>query len=192
MAVFRTTARITHSSIGGVGVNTWHLRTADEDINTESDLETLIGYIEDFYTGLGVNTFADDTTISMDGVCVQVGVEEPTVRDVTGWTLENVGAGAPLPPATAFCITWRSMVATRSGRGRTFINPLSTGILQDNGTPTESARDNFRAVTNALIEASDTFANGAIGVWSPTQNVLRDFVGATIPNEFAVLRSRRD
>jgi hypothetical protein len=64
--------------------------------------------------------------------------------------------------------------------------------VQDNGTPYETTRALIAAAGMDLISSFDESFDGALGVWSPTDEVLRDFTGCQVRNKFAVLRSRRD
>jgi hypothetical protein len=65
-------------------------------------------------------------------------------------------------------------------------------MAQSNGTPVEDVRLSMRDDARDLVTASQGFANGALGIYSRSEDVFRDFVFADVPNYFAVLRSRRD
>lgn len=191
MAVYRGVVTIEHPSLGGIGTNTWHARTTYEgDTGPDTDLETLSGFLETFYgdiTGL----VAGGTSFRQDGEWTRVS-GTPVIMETDSWA---VGAGTttpPLPPATALVASWRTSLASKRARGRTFVGPLSVNTLQDNGSPTEAARDTLAAAGADLIAAASGTGDGAFVVWSTVDEVGRDFTSCTVANEFAVLRSRRD
>lgn len=193
MPVYRTLVRTTHPILGGTGVNTFHFRTpgADPILPTEAFLQDATDALETFYGYVVGSLCPSGTTVSTDGVWTMLG-EDPQIVDEDGWSISATGSTNPLPPALSMCLTWRTSIASRSGRGRTFLNPLRTTIVQTNGTPTEAARTGLVNAGNALIAQFAPVTNGAFVVYSPTQNISRDLVGCSISNEFAVLRSRRD
>jgi hypothetical protein len=192
MTVFRMVVTIDSPVLGGTGVNIWHLRNTGSAPDPDSELNGLSELVHTFYSAIA-NYFKGDTTIAFDGTMVEVGSAEPEGHfDLDTWSVVGGTTTDDLPPANCIVVGWRTSVATRSGRGRTFLGPLSRDTLQDNGTPQEDVRSGILAAANALISSSEDSANGALGVWSVKQSVLRDFTGAAVTNQFAVLRSRRD
>ena len=191
MPIWRVPVEITSSVISGTGVNTWHIRTDGDGQGAQNEAEILLDDLETFYTAAGA-LLASGTRVRMRGTLRRVDGDTDQIITVPSWTYEKTGAGAALPPALAICPTLRSALPSRSGRGRFFLNPLSQATLQTNGTFVEGQRAALFNALAALISASEGFANGAFVVWSPTDGVGRDIVQATVPNEYAVLRSRRD
>lgn len=192
MPVFRGVVSIAHPSLGGEGSNTWHCRTVSvTNPGITADLVILTGMLEDLYNGLN-DVLAGGTLCTFDGEWIQIDSEEPEIHDVPGWSSASGTSTAPLPPANSMVISWRTNLASKRARGRTFVGPLGVNTLQDNGTPTEAARGLLDGHAEAFIEAFDGAFNGAFGVWSQLDAVLRDFTGASTANRFAVLRSRRD
>jgi hypothetical protein len=133
-------------------------------------------------------------------------VEEETSTEyvLTFAPVSGSGTGSA-PQALALVVTWRTEVAARRGRGRTFVGPLAPAVVATDGTPADTARSTLATAAAALVSSSQGFANGAIGVWGyqsaytgegdrpPGQpRVLRDFTGSTIRDLFGILRSRRD
>ncbi len=191
MPIYRTVAHISSPVLGGSGVNVFHVRI-DPTSDQGHVLGTMMGHVKDWYTSINL-LFSEDTTISWDGTGVTVDGDEPVlVQDDSTWSVPGGTTTPDLPPANALCVTWRSTIASRSGRGRTFLGPISKDILQDNGTPVEAARDTVQTANNALISSFSDPDGGALCVWSVKEKVGRDIVSASVPNEFAVLRSRRD
>lgn len=191
MALYRGVVTIEHPSLGGTGTNTWHFRTVAVDQLENADADGLSDILEQFYTDLDP-IYPGGTVLHFDGELSGVGSNEGTYVQATDWTVTIGGGIPPLPPATSLVVSWRGQSGDRSRRGRTFLGPLGTGNLEGDGTPTSSCLTTARDAAAALVSSSDSFANGAFGVWSRQESVLRDFVGSTVANQFAVLRSRRD
>jgi hypothetical protein len=185
---FRAVVEINSGFLGGIGTNTWHGRTAAQP---ELALAALGAMLEDFYLGV-FSYMATPITLNFSGIWQGVGPDQGEVLETAPWNVADGGTRAPLPPAIAQVVTWRTALASRSGRGRTFLGPMAAGTLQNNGTPTEESRAAIQTAATALIAASDGLGDGAFGVWSSTDQIFRDFRTASVPNEYAVLRSRRD
>lgn len=191
MALWKAVTRIVHPSLGGFGSNTWHLRTTGLEQAPFTGLGTLMGYLETFYQNVS-NVFPTAADIVFSGTIVGVGAEEGETREVDPWTVPGNGGSGCLPPATALVVGWRSDSGGRSGRGRTFLGPLSPGVLQDDGTIDQSVLSGVRTTAGQLVDASEGFNDGAFGVYSPQDSVLRDFTSSAVRDVFAVLTSRRD
>lgn len=177
-------------SSGSPGVNVWHVRTNALDVVNE-DVNYLAGVLETFYDECS-DIFPSDFTARFLGEAYGVGDDEGTVYVGDPWTIAGSGGTPHLPPATAMFVNWRGSTGGRRGRGRTYLSPLVTADNEGNGTPVEQVRTWVQTAADNLIESSDSFANGAVGVYSRVSNTFRDFVSAEVPNKFASLRSRRD
>jgi hypothetical protein len=203
MTILRVPINIAFPGAGSPGANIWHIRTADNVPATElSQANTLIGYIRQFYFS-NVTEFPATTVFSIGTV-----TEEETSREIspTFATVTGTGVGSA-PQALAMVVTWRTEIAARRGRGRTFVGPLSTATIQSDGTPSTSSRNAIVAAAAALVTSSMGFANGAIGVYGyqnaktggpgeprdpEDPKLFRDFTGSAVRDLFGVLRSRRD
>lgn len=199
MPTWRLPVNFSYADGGGPGVNVWHIR-ATGATPVETNLQSMVDAIHTFYDSItnggvsGADCFQRGTVFTA-GQAVDVDSDEATDVDWATLTVPNVGADAP--PVLALCLTWRTSIAARRGRGRTFLGPLSQNALQDNGTPDEDFRSVVGNAADALISTSTGFNNGAVGIYGresvgSSTHVIRDIVGRTVPNEFAVLRSRRD
>jgi hypothetical protein len=203
MAIFRVPVNIAFAGTGSPGANIWHIRTATPALTTElSEANTLIGYIRSFYnTCAGI--FPTTTTITLGTV-----TEELTSREITPTftTVTGLGTGSAMQ-ALAIVVTWRTTIAARRGRGRTFVGPVATSVMQSDGTITDANRTTVQNAANALVTSSVGWGSGAVGVYGynaakmpgkenprdPNDGrVLRDVTGAQIRDLFGVLRSRRD
>ena len=203
MAIFRVPVNIAFPGAGSPGANIWHIRTADAVIGTElAQANTLIGYIRQFYFS-NITEFPATTVFSLGTV-----TEEETSREIvpTWSTVTGTGVGSA-PQALAMVVTWRTAIAARRGRGRTFVGPLSTATMQNDGTPSTSSRNAIVAAAAALVTSSMAYGNGAIGVYGydgpktpgvdnprdpEDPKIFRDFTGSAVRDLFGVIRSRRD
>jgi hypothetical protein len=69
---------------------------------------------------------------------------------------------------------------------------VSAGIFQGNGTIVDSSLAAIRTAAANLVDASKADVDSqALAVWSEKDGVARDFVGSSVTDQAAVLRSRR-
>lgn len=176
---------------GSPGVNIWHARFDTGAIPTPADLQEVVDALQTFYAtidGLYPNTL----TASFAGEAAGVGPDSGDTFTANPWSEPGDNANGYLSPATMMYVNWSTSTGGRRGRGRTFIGPLDAGVREANGTPTEEARGVLQGAVDALVSSSLSDNGWAVGVWSRTDAVLRDFTSGSVPNMFAVLRSRRD
>jgi hypothetical protein len=203
MAIFRVPINITFPGAGSPGANIWHIRTATPALSTElTEANTLIGYIRTFYN-YNVAHFPATTVISLGTV-----TEEETSREITPTmaTVTGVGTGSA-PQLLAVVVTWRTTVASRRGRGRTFLGPLATADMQNDGTPSSTLMTDVNSSAASLVTSSLAMGSGAIGVYgyrdaklpgkanlrNPSDpRIFRDVTGKQVRDLFGSLRSRRD
>lgn len=201
MTIFRVPILLTFPGAGSPGANIWHIRTATLTGSGElSEANTLIGYIRTFYVAM--NSYIPTGTTASLGTVTEVGTGREVVPTFAALAFGGTGSA---PQMLAAVVTWRTSIAARRGRGRTFVGPLATTCMQNDGTPDSTFRNAVLTAAGALITSSSGFANGAIGVWgydaakpvgSPRNpadaRVFRDYVGCTVRDLFGVLTSRRD
>lgn len=195
MGVWRTAVQITGGMLPDPAANIWHIRTGQEvgDATYADALQDAMDAIGTFYDTLKTS-FGVGCRMEWDGTATELDTDTPRVADgLTGFSVLS-GGDSSLPAADALIVQWRTSLATRRGRGRTFLGPLTRGAIEDNGTPTEPKRAEVLAAAQALVDASSgtNAPPWAVGVWSPTDKVLRDFTGCAVPNVIASIRSRRD
>ena len=190
--IWRAVVTLTHPALGGTGTNTWHLRVLDGAVIDEAAAGAVVmETVRQFYDGIK-GIFAGGTLVRWDGALTGVGPDEGTFGNAGPWSVSPEGGSDPLPPATSICVGWIGTSGDRSRRGRTFLGPLGTNTLQDNGTPTESVLTLIREEAAQLIAANSPADDGSVGVWSRQEGIIRDIVQSSVANQFAVLRSRRD
>lgn len=176
----------------GGGTNVWHFRTG-VDFLPDDDINPIMGWVEDFYQAVA-QVVPSGTTFSWDGQIREILTSAPAYTPAaTGWSVTGTVQGSTYTAAAGqACVTWRSELASRSGRGRTFIGPLASTSVEANGTLSSNALLSLRNAASALVGQSNTNDNvGALGVFSRTDNLLRDIVGSSVTDQVAILRSRR-
>jgi hypothetical protein len=192
MPIWRMPVVITSPVLPDPGVNIWHLRSVAEPEAADGQVAALSELVRLFYNTIK-EIFNVATRVQFDGDVTRVDEGDPfLISGVPTWSLVGGNAVAPLPPQDCLVVAWRTQNPTKSGRGRTFLGPMTQASVEANGTPTEPHRTLVQGACSALVTGNDAFGNGAVGVWSPTQQIFRDFKSGSVANRFAILSSRRD
>jgi len=191
VGIYRANVRITHPVLPDPGINTWHVRLDSEDPN-DGDVVGLSASLADFDVHLTDLVLAQGCAVTYDGLLVKVG-PSPTFHDTGNeWAAGNAGSSATLPPANCVVIGWGTQNASRRGRGRTFIGPIQAAANDATGTISTAALASARDAAADLVAANAGPPEGAWGVYSRSDGVIRDFTSSRVHDRFAVLRSRRD
>lgn len=190
MPIYRMTVRTFFPGGSTQGTNTWHIRTTATPIPpTPSPTAT----IKAFYDGIK-SQFGATYKWTWDGLLAQVDSDTPSlVAPMTPWTVQGSSGGGSDsgPSGVGLVVTWRSGLATRRGRGRTFIAPLPAGWFQTDGTIVDANLTQVRTAAAALVSTSLADGNGAVSVWSHADHVGRDVQGFLANDRVAYMSSRR-
>lgn len=191
MGLFRATVDLTFPGGTGRGTNTWHLRTVSTN-GTELEVQTLMALVSQFYSDCAP-ALPSGLEASWDGTALQIESAAPVIIDIGAtWSVNGTDNTGVMASAAMLCVTWRTSLATRRGRGRTFVGPVGAGSVQGDGSPLDTDLAAVRsAATNLVAASASAGVSGAIVVYSPTDGVARDITGSTVSDEFAILRSRR-
>jgi hypothetical protein len=131
-------------------------------------------------------------TYTFTGIRVAV-LNSTTVFDLPlGTPLVGLDSSGPLPPQLAVCVSLKTAVNTRRGRGRFYLPGLCKGGINSTngriGTGTMStivdAVANYQTALNAL--------GVGLGVNSRADSVVRPVTSARIGNVLDTIRRRRD
>lgn len=191
MTLYRMVVKINDGVLGGTGTNTWHIRTLEAS-PLFADADFLADVIHDFYFARKA-AYDVSTAINFDGEFTGVGPDNGDHVTGATWGVSGTSNTGHLPPADCVCVTWEGDSGDRSKRGRTFFGPMSlTQNEPANGSIHPGELADWRTAADALIETSDSFDNGAIGIWSRQESLFRDVVASHVTDQFASLRSRRD
>jgi hypothetical protein len=185
--VFRYAVQIDYPDGGGPAYNLWHLRGDTIGADVQLGIDAIQGFYNAllaYYQGGAVITGPDEVTAGIEG-------GSPTFEAVDGFSLGPVAGTSTLAPVLQAVVGWRTASATRSGRGRTFVGPLAVAASDADGTPSGGFITAMQNAAQVIVDNNDALDTGAVGVWSPTQNLLRDITGYRVRDVFAVLRSRR-
>jgi len=188
MPIYRVPAKIEFTNAGGPGYNIWHVRTATGA--PHEDLFEAVSALESFYTKIKA-LYQPGTRIVLGEGIIEDPLGSPSYVDDDSTTILGSGASAATPTMVALVVSWRTQSATRSGRGRTFLGPVSNGALQTDGTPEPNILNTVRNAAIDLVNDSQTANGWAVGVLSTKQGVFRDATGSSIRDRWAVLTSRR-
>lgn len=175
---------------GSPGQNTWHIRTATP-VFDPTEGEEVSGFIRDFYTALQ-GIFPDDLNIQMFGDLTGILGNEGDMITVDSWGLGGTGGTHHLPNANCLLANFRGDTGGRSGRGKVFLGPIVSSTAKDDGTPTTAVLTTLNNAISDLVDSSDSFGSGAVGIFSRKENIIRDITSGAASSKFAVLRSRRD
>lgn len=214
MTILRVPVQFTYTSGGPPGTNVWHVRSGGATLSDAADdvaTQQAVNAIHTFYETLcnldftARPIFPSGMTFTLGSVVDLASSEEQT----PDWSpISSTGGENSAPPVLAVVVSWRTSIAARRGRGRTFIGPLGASCMQADGTISELHLGDIRNACTDLVAASTGINNWAIGVWGQDQmmsgeNVtpeqraaaprrFRDVTGYAVKDRFAVLRSRRD
>lgn len=175
---------------GSPGVNVWHARYGG-DPQGSAQMGQLLGELEAFYTTLR-GAFPGDVTIAFNGVVTLLGTNEGQSATYPAWSMTGTSASGYGPPATATVISWQSDAGGRRGRGRTFIGPMAKAAIDDTGRLSTATQGFHQGAVDDLIDSFDGIGDGAFGVYSREDQVVRDFVRGIVRRDLGSLRSRRD
>lgn len=190
MTLYRLTVRTVFPGGSKAGTNTWHIRTTTAPV---PGAPGVVSIVKAFYDGIKGN-FGAAYSWSFDGVLAEVGTATPAQPPqidpwtVTGSTGGNLDSG---PAGVGAVVGWRSSLATRRGRGRTFISPLPAGCFEGDGTLSAAFLASLRTAASQMVTSSLADGNGAISVFSQSDNVGRDIVSSKVNDRVAYLSSRR-
>lgn len=192
MPIFRATVDLSFPIGSGGGTNSWAIRTVDAGPLELENIQDLMGRVQAFYQGI-TQLFPSTFSASWDGTVRELGTTEPEFRAPdTGWTVVGSASETEYGPAPAMaCVTWRTSLGNRSGRGRTFLGPLRKSAFEGNGTLFNTDLSALRSAAATLADGNGTFEAGALVVWSEVDGVGRDIIGSSVTDQAAVLTSRR-
>lgn len=175
------------SVIGGSPYLATHYFTGDDD---QSGADAAVVAVGNFWGAVDaiMDSEVSWTTVPEVAVLDNAGV----LQGILATTPQSgVGAvtGGSLPLASQGLIRWitNGFVGGRRLRGRTFIPGLTTNAL-NNGRLASGSQTTLDTAAEALIADVNT----TLAVWSKTNSLSFPVVSATVWNELASLRSRRD
>lgn len=211
MTIWRVPVVCTWPGIGSPGVNVWHVRCNSGLGADATELQSAVDSIHTFYDAIGPSAAAPGTPLRASiaftlGQVVEV--DSQTAGAPTWSTLTVGGAMGSTADVLQLCLSWKTTIAARRGRGRTFIGPLNSNVVTTDGTPRDDYVTLIKAAAQGLVDRNDNLNGWAVAIYGqqsmlkgPTvtpemrqaaPHVARDIIGYSMQDKFAVLRSRRD
>jgi hypothetical protein len=77
--------------------------------------------------------------------------DPPTVLAVPPQTVTGTDFSGYCPPQCAVVVSWKTILASRSGRGRSYMGPIGRAGETTNGTPTPAFATALQTAANTLI-----------------------------------------
>lgn len=133
---------------------------------------------------------------SFPGEALDLNTSTGVLEDVYTFTppasVTGTGSGNVAAPAGAR-VEWRTdaIVSGRRLRGRTFVVPLTTACYEANGSLAAGIMATINSAATAFRDDS-FFTDVSPTIWSRTHGIQADITSHILPDEVAVLRSRRD
>lgn len=199
MAIYRIPVSITGGGLPSPAINVWHCRVetlGDLEGGPTSPYNGPLGALQDFYTRTKQD-YPGGMVIQVPNSIIDVDTQEETSDYTDLAPIIATGTNAA-PRGLAVTVSWKTSVAARRARGRTFLGPLSYTMLQTDGTIADAFRSTLIVELQDLLNKSTAVNGWALGVYGqqtagiPTPKVLRDFTAFSVADKFAHLRSRRD
>ena len=187
MATVRIPVTVTQAALPSPAMNIWHCRAAGNEAAVLNALEAFYSDISELYATGAVITFGDNMIRDPYGTPTYAPTDLRTVSAGGG-----SGDADPAPVLLSACVSWRTAVATRSGRGRSFLGPVSRRWLQNDGTIHSALLSMVTNAANDLVDASLGTADWAVGVYSGKDSMIRDITGFRLRDRWAYMSSRRD
>lgn len=109
--------------------------------------------------------FGTGTNISIGASVRDVSVTPNRIIAVSPLASVGSSGGEPLPANAALVVTWRTALAGRSFRGRTYLGP-STETVNSSGVAASGTVNTISTAANALITNIDAIAGMNFGVYA--------------------------
>src|SRR5215210_6051256 len=200
MSIWRIPVMLTGASPDNPFVNVFHVQSDDSSAPLPMIQDALTA-LRAFYVKLTVNTtnvgnvLADGLTISA-GTVTNVATQEQSTLSFPN-IAPTTGAGR-VPERLALVIGWKSTIAARRARGRTFVGPLSGFAVASDALPKQGIVDVVQTSAGQLLDASlgaghahfvtyGLVAKGG-GPADPHTGYVRN--AAVVKRHFATLRTR--
>lgn len=175
-------------------VNTWHY-SADgstifgpDDASKTAQANEAIDQLKVFYTALNNPGLSNTWTIGSSVIEYQTG--QPP-RYVTATPQDSdLGSGAVSGLQLACCLSWRTALAGKSYRGRTFLGPLTApAFAMPSIDPTFVGRVNTAA---AALIAAPGVGDLVPAVYSPTLDITTRITSGLATTKCRTMRSRAE
>jgi hypothetical protein len=187
VAIIRVVAELTRSGVS-VGANVFHFQVTTPELD---GAQASVDALETFYDSIK-GVYTSTTTITIGSVVATVG-ETPNrfVDGVTPAVVNGTGATDAQPNNSAALITWRTGLAGRSRRGRSYLGPFRNGITDGDGRNLQSSfRDAFQAAADQLVDDASGPGGTTLVVWSEVLQVATAVANGLARTYLGSMRTR--
>jgi hypothetical protein len=143
--------KIVVSLTGGLGsppdYNIHYVTTATQ---TETVLTPVVTQFKNFYDAIKAY-YPNGTIITVGASVLDMEVTPPVFLPVPPQTVNGTDSSGFCPPQCAVVVSWRTLTASRGGRGRSYIGPVGRAAETTNGTPMPAFVTALQTAANALI-----------------------------------------
>lgn len=146
---------------GNLAVNVWHWAPGTggwTGVDTTATANTIIGYIKSFLDACNAQGIWGGQVIGATVIEYEFN-EAPKYVPATAQVATDTGTGAIQPLQLAACVSWRTALAGRSYRGRTFLGPLRLSAITGS-----TLTGTFVSAVNT---AATTYAGRTAGTFRP-------------------------
>lgn len=186
---FRVANKISYNQPGSPGVNIMHVRADAEGLSDE--LNEAITAIAGFYESIA-RVLAPGVRVDVAESVIQDPLGSRVVIGAAPHPVLGASASVQSPALLCICASWKTSIASRSGRGRTFIGPLEGAAGDADGSTSNDKRLTVLEAAQVLIEESSGANGWGFGILSLKDGLIRDVVGVTISDQLSYLSSRRN
>lgn len=145
--------KITVAINGGAGsppdYNVHYVTSSDQ---LPATLTTVLGKFHDFYDAVKA-WFPNGQVFTIGAQVLNMETTPPTVLAVPPVTVNGTDFSGYCPPQCAVVVSWKTILASRSGRGRSFMGPVGRAGETTNGTPTPAFVTALQTAANTLISS---------------------------------------
>jgi hypothetical protein len=179
MAKLRITVSATDPSVSGTAVNVMHMESASSSL---ADEQQCVDDLQTFYNAIK-SLYKTTTTIVVGSQVIDIGVVPPAYVGTTARVVTGTGAGTSMPAQLAAVVSWRTAVATRSGRGRTYLGPFQASAFSQYVLAPGT-------VTTLQAAATALWGAGRLRVYSPKNNAWYTVTQSVIKSSVYTMRTR--
>mgnify|MGYP001054204639 CR=1 FL=1 len=144
-------SKITVAINGGAGsppdYNVHFVSTADQ---LPATMTAVLTQFKNFYDAVKA-WFPNGQIFTIGAQVLDMETTPPTVLAVPPQTVTGTDFSGYCPPQCAVVVSWKTILASRSGRGRSYIGPVGRAGETTNGTPTPAFATALQTAANGLI-----------------------------------------
>lgn len=179
MAQLRIATEAVNPAVSGKAVNVMHMVSASSSL---ADAQACVDLLQTFYNAIKA-LYHTSTTITVGAHVIDYGVTPNVIVGTTPRTVTGTGSGTQLPAQLATVVSWRTGLASRSARGRSFLGPIASVNL------------NAYVLTPSIVTTIQTAADALWGstrlfVFSPKLNTQYNVTQALTSNVVRTMRTR--